>query len=178
WERKRDEFDNFLGEPPPENVYAYDPVVKYSTKAGLFKTTDGGKNWTKLAKGLPTVGTGRIGLDYYRKDPNVVFAVIDSEKSGAGPAPVTVTLGTETEPAADGLKVTQVPANGPAAKAGLKVNDVLTSIDGKSLKQNFELYDALRGKEVNAKVKVKAKSGGEEKELEVALAAPPAPGGG
>ena len=60
------------------------PIVKYGKGGGLYKTTDGGKNWKKLDKGLPNVATGRIGLDYYRKDPNVVFAVIDSEKSGTG----------------------------------------------------------------------------------------------
>ncbi len=178
WERKRDEFDNFLGEPrPPEGIYDYDPVVKYGKGGGIFKTTDGGKSWKKLEKGLPTVATGRIGLDYYRKDPKVIFAIIETEKNGTGLAPVTVYFGAETEDTSDGVKLTQVAENGPTAKAGLKSGDVLLAVDGKDVKSSSDLMDALRGKKANDKIKVKTKRGGEEKEVEVTLTNPPAPGG-
>src|SRR5260221_4228393 len=55
------------------------------TESGIYKTTDGGATWKKLSKGLPYENggeTGRIGLDIYRKDPNVVYAVIQHEKGG------------------------------------------------------------------------------------------------
>ncbi len=45
--------------------------------SGLYKTTDGGASWTKLAKGLPAGDAGRIGLDIYRKDPKVVYAIYE-----------------------------------------------------------------------------------------------------
>jgi photosystem II stability/assembly factor-like uncharacterized protein len=48
---------------------------------GIFRSRDGGRSWTKLANGLPAQ-TGRIGLDVYRKDPKVVFAVIESDEGG------------------------------------------------------------------------------------------------
>ena len=48
---------------------------------GVFKTTDGGRSWRKLAGGLPAE-TGRIGLDVYRKDPRVVYAVVESQHGG------------------------------------------------------------------------------------------------
>ena len=48
---------------------------------GIFKTTDGGRTWKKLATGLPS-STGRIGLDVYRKNPNIVYAVIESDLGG------------------------------------------------------------------------------------------------
>jgi photosystem II stability/assembly factor-like uncharacterized protein len=178
WERKRDEFDNFLGEPPPpDGVFAYDPLVKYGKGGGIYKTTDAGKNWKKLDKGLPTVATGRIGLDYYRKDPSVLFAVIDTEKIGTGLPLVTVYLGIEPEDAEGGVKIIQVAENSPAAKAGLKKDDVLTALGDKALKGTSELYEALRGKKANDKVRVKYKRGGEEKEVEVTLTNPPGPGG-
>ncbi len=44
---------------------------------GIFKTTDGGKNWTKLTKGLPGGDTGRIGLDIYRSDPDILVALVE-----------------------------------------------------------------------------------------------------
>ncbi len=47
----------------------------------LFKTTDGGKSWKKLAGGLPDdkVKTGRNGLAIYEKNPKIVYARIDEE---------------------------------------------------------------------------------------------------
>ncbi len=45
---------------------------------GLFKTTDGGRTWKKLGNGLPAGATGRIGLDIYRKNPDIVMAIIEA----------------------------------------------------------------------------------------------------
>jgi photosystem II stability/assembly factor-like uncharacterized protein len=53
--------------------------------SAIYKTTDGGANWKKLTKGLPYENggdTGRIGLDIYRKDPSIVYAVVQHEKGG------------------------------------------------------------------------------------------------
>jgi photosystem II stability/assembly factor-like uncharacterized protein len=61
-----------------------DPAKQYSPKAGLYKTTDGGKNWVRMTKGLPDNQYGRCGLAIYRKDPKVVYAVVQSEKTGVG----------------------------------------------------------------------------------------------
>src|SRR5215510_8906191 len=45
---------------------------------GIFKTTDGGKSWTKIAgSGLPEEMFGRIGLDVSRSNPNVIYAQIE-----------------------------------------------------------------------------------------------------
>ena len=48
----------------------------------LYKTTDGGVSWKKLTEGLPTGDTGRIGIDIYRKDPRIVYAIIQNEEGG------------------------------------------------------------------------------------------------
>ena len=73
YERERDLYDT------------NDPSKKWGPGGGLYRTTDGGKTFKKLNQGLPTSQLGRIGLDWYRKDPNVVFAIIESEKIGMGP---------------------------------------------------------------------------------------------
>jgi photosystem II stability/assembly factor-like uncharacterized protein len=51
---------------------------------GIFKTTDAGRTWKKLSAGLPP-STGRIGLDVYRKNPNVLYAIIESDVGGGSP---------------------------------------------------------------------------------------------
>src|SRR5438105_1542684 len=54
--------------------------------SAIYKTTDGGLTWKKLTKDLPYENgggdTGRVGLDIFRKDPNIVYAEIQHEKGG------------------------------------------------------------------------------------------------
>jgi len=53
--------------------------------SAIYKTTDGGATWKKLTKGLPYADggdTGRIGLSIYRRNPNVVYALVQHAKSG------------------------------------------------------------------------------------------------
>lgn len=46
--------------------------------SALWKTTNGGKTWKKITKGLPTPGVyGRIGLDYFHKNPKVVIMTLE-----------------------------------------------------------------------------------------------------
>jgi photosystem II stability/assembly factor-like uncharacterized protein len=51
------------------------------TSGGIFKSEDGGGSWHKLGGGLPA-STGRIGLDVCRKDPHIVYAVVESGEGG------------------------------------------------------------------------------------------------
>ena len=47
--------------------------------SGIHKTTDGGKTWTPINKGLPEPKfRGRIGLDVCRSAPNVLYALVDN----------------------------------------------------------------------------------------------------
>lgn len=45
--------------------------------SGIYKSTDGGENWTELTNGLPTAASekGRIGIDICASNPNVLYAV-------------------------------------------------------------------------------------------------------
>ncbi len=47
-------------------------------ESGIYKTTDGGENWVKLSGGLPSGNIGRIGVDIYRKDPNILYTVVEN----------------------------------------------------------------------------------------------------
>jgi photosystem II stability/assembly factor-like uncharacterized protein len=48
---------------------------------GIYRSTDGGAHWTKLASGLPAQ-TGRIGLDAAPSKPGVFYAVVESDEGG------------------------------------------------------------------------------------------------
>src|SRR5580692_3165442 len=53
-------------------------IMEARPGGGIFKTTDGGAKWEKVAAGLPEGNTGRIGIDICRKHPDVIYAVIDN----------------------------------------------------------------------------------------------------
>jgi photosystem II stability/assembly factor-like uncharacterized protein len=153
WERMRDGFDSHRGEPPLQDGYdAYDPIKKWGPGSAIYKTTDGGKSFRKLTKGLPTCQLGRIGLDYSRRDPHVVYAIIDCEKIGMGTPPNPVYLGVTGEDAEGGVKLTQVTPAGPAAKAGLKVGDIIKAADKKPIGKYEDLVEQIRTHKIGDKM--------------------------
>ncbi len=78
--------DLVINRRQPDTLYAamYDvqrrpwKLLENGVNSGIHKTTDGGKTWTKLAGGLPTTPQGRIGLDIYQKNPNILYAVTEN----------------------------------------------------------------------------------------------------
>ncbi|MEZ5163110.1 MAG: hypothetical protein R2688_05045, partial [Fimbriimonadaceae bacterium] len=50
--------------------------------SALYKTTDGGKNWTKLTDGLPKGDIGRIGLSMMASKPDTMIASIEHKDEG------------------------------------------------------------------------------------------------
>lgn len=47
-------------------------------ESGIYKTADAGKTWTRLSGGLPSGKIGRIGLDIYLKNPDILYAVVEN----------------------------------------------------------------------------------------------------
>ncbi len=85
--------DLALVKSAPDTLYAalYEKVRRPWTYSlggpgsAIYKTTDGGRTWARLAGGLPTGRIGRIGLDVFQKDPNVLYAVVEN----VNPRPAT-----------------------------------------------------------------------------------------
>jgi len=46
--------------------------------SGIYKSEDGGDNWSKISDGLPSGKLGRIGLTLCHTQPEVVYAVIEN----------------------------------------------------------------------------------------------------
>ena len=47
--------------------------------SAIHKSSDAGRTWTKLTNGVPPGSLGRIGLDVYRANPNIVYARIEHQ---------------------------------------------------------------------------------------------------
>ncbi len=52
--------------------------------SGMYKSTDGGANWDKINKGLPSVDMGRIGLAIAPTDPEVIYAIVEAAQGKGG----------------------------------------------------------------------------------------------
>jgi photosystem II stability/assembly factor-like uncharacterized protein len=52
--------------------------------SGLYRTTDGGAEWVELTEGLPDGEKGRIGVDVFRQNGNVVYALVEADPRRAG----------------------------------------------------------------------------------------------
>jgi photosystem II stability/assembly factor-like uncharacterized protein len=186
YERKRDAFDVHLVNDLPDIYDRYDPVVRFGPNAGLYKTTDGGKSFTKLEKGLPKSNIGRVGLDWYRKDPKVVFAIIDCEDIGKGPPPKKAIAGASPFPfagfmgedAPGGYRINNVIEDSPAAKAEFRVGDLIIGINEKEIKSAEDYSTEMRELSVGDKVTFKLKRDAEVKKIEITLGQPPGKGGG
>src|SRR5579872_5447804 len=63
---------------PPWNVYP----PSNGPGSGLYKSTDGGDNWTQLTNGLPTEGLGRVGVAVAPSNSNRVYAIVDAKNGG------------------------------------------------------------------------------------------------
>jgi photosystem II stability/assembly factor-like uncharacterized protein len=52
--------------------------------SGIWKSVDGGDTWTRLTNGIPSGSLGRIGLDAYRRNGNIVYASIEGPTAAGG----------------------------------------------------------------------------------------------
>ena len=170
WERQRDAFDSFRGDAKaPAAADGYAPSKGHGPGSALYKTTDGGKTFAKLTKGLPTVNLGRIGLDWSRKSPNTVFAIIDSENAGKGVPPTNSYMGLQGTSKDEGAFISAVTENAPAAKAGLLANDIVQSMDGIEIKRYEEFVGMFSARKPGEKVKLGILRGKDKKVIEVTL---------
>ena len=44
----------------------------------VYRSSDGGSKWERLTGGLPDGTIGRIGIDIYQKNPNILYAVVEN----------------------------------------------------------------------------------------------------
>ncbi|HKN63184.1 MAG TPA: trypsin-like peptidase domain-containing protein [Gaiellaceae bacterium] len=83
-------------------------------------------------------------------------------------------VGVLIQSVSGGAKITKIVDGSPAAKAGLKVGDVITAFDGKSIGSADDLTSAVTAAKPGDKVTVTVRSGGTSKHVTVQLGVQPA----
>lgn len=101
FDEKTSVIDLAMDPADPETLYAsagrrlrrpwHNPVPEFGNPSrGVFKTTDGGKNWKPINSGLPPLQlTGRIGLAAASTHPDIVYALVDNHNPGRKARPGT-----------------------------------------------------------------------------------------
>lgn len=79
--------------------------------------------------------------------------------------------------ASEGVLVTEVASNGPADEAGIEPGDVIIAIDGKPALREEDINIAILDCEVNQKIKVDVRRGGQPTSVTMTLKARPRSGG-
>jgi photosystem II stability/assembly factor-like uncharacterized protein len=88
--------------------------------SGIWKSTDGGDRWTRLSNGIPAGPLGRIGLDTYRKNGDIVYASIEAPTpAGRGAAGANASEETDTVPPAGGRGGGRGGAGNAGGQSGL-----------------------------------------------------------
>ena len=57
-------------------------MVSGGPEGGVYKTTDGGETWRKLAGGLPEGIVGKVGVSVSPANPDRVWAIVEAEPEG------------------------------------------------------------------------------------------------
>ncbi len=160
YERQRDGFDTNA------------PVKKIAPGSGVYRSTDGGETFEEIRAGLPSCDLGRVGFDWYRKDPDVVFATVESAKSGMAGERVGW-HGVQAKDAETGARVTAVAKDSPAAKAGLEKDDIVLEVAGKRVLSNHAFLVELARFEIGEAVVLEYARKGESHKARLVLAARP-----
>ncbi|MEX2217446.1 MAG: PDZ domain-containing protein, partial [Phycisphaerales bacterium] len=162
YERQRDSFDT------------NEPAKRNGPGSGLWRSTDGGNNWTRINQGLPEGNLGRGGITYYRKDPQTVFLVVESDKTGQEPANAPY-IGLRGADAEMGAKITDVTARGPAEEAGLKAEDIVIAVNGATVHSYNDFMTQVRKRTAGDTVKLTLSRERKTVETDLKLAQRPAP---
>lgn len=192
YERRRDGFDG------------NDPAVRFGQHSGLYKSTDGGRSWRQLTQGLPDCQWGRAGIDLWGNNPDVMVAIVETERSGwatgsqqrasaraeptadgnnrGAPGSALMGIGGDSQAGegteeAPGAVLLQVTAGGPAATAGLQEKDRITKIASTDIKSYADLTAFLGTARGGDEVKVVYVRDDETKETTLTFGIRPAGGG-
>ena len=76
----------------PDTIYASSyqrrrrvwTLIDGGPESSIYKTTDGGKSWRKITRGLPAGDLGRIGLAVSPMQPDIIYALVEAAGGESG----------------------------------------------------------------------------------------------
>jgi len=116
-------------------------------------------------------------LSWYRNDPNYVYAVVETERTGQEPENAPF-MGIRGEDAEVGARLTEVTEGGPAAAAELATGDIVLQIDGQPVTSYQDLLAKVRRYEAGQTVKMQISRNREVSERSVTFTTRPQPAAG
>ncbi len=93
---------------------------------------------------------------YSRPAMGISYAVIDEATATRNNLP-------------EGIIIVEIVSNSPAQKAGLEVDDIITSMDGTAIQSSADLNSALSTKQIGDKINLKVVRDGNEIDIELTL---------
>ena len=125
---------------------------------------------------IQTAGSGgNLGIGFAVPSNTARAVVPILERGGRVKRPY---LGVESAPASpttpNGARVTRAVPGGPADRAGIKRGDVITRIDGKTIRDPSDVAAAIAGKSPGDKVSVEVQRSGLTEGIDVTLGTRPA----
>ena len=116
-------------------------------------------------------GSGNVGMGF-AVPSNTVREVL--EPLSRGERIERPYLGVSTAPHPDGAEIQEITPGSPAADAGLEAGDVITSLDGRAVRDPDDVLDVIENLEPGDEVEVEVSRDGSERSLQVELGHPAA----
>ena len=115
--------------------------------SGIHKSSDGGRTWTRLRGGLPEGRIGRIGIDVFQANPNVLYAVVENanRRPGDRPGAMRVSGGRGEVYRSDDAGATWRRTHGPDVNVGGKApySFNMLRIDPRDAQRVYVTSDAM-----------------------------------
>ncbi|MFK7851345.1 MAG: S1C family serine protease [Akkermansiaceae bacterium] len=157
----------------PGNYFTTDCTLIGGDSGGPLFDLDANLVGVNSSIGWSWKNNNHAGIDGFRQDWDRLVAgeawgVLQMNPM-ANPETPVLGIGMAIRDRQNGVRVNSVAPNSPAGAAGLRVGDVIISIDDELVKQGSELQEILVKKEVGDKVRVGIVRGGKNIEFEVEL---------
>ena len=162
------------------NVIQTDAAINPGNSGGALVNSKGeiiGVNVAIASAGGESTSSGNIGVGFsvpINHAKRVAQEIIDTGKATHGQFGVSVKPKSSTSSRSSfsvGAEVATVESGSAAAKAGLKVGDVVTKFNDLAISDPNQLTAAVREQPAGASVKVTILRGGQEQQLDVTLGA-------
>ena len=157
----------------PGNYFTTDCMLIGGDSGGPLFDLDGKLVGINSSIGWSWKNNNHAGVDGFREDWDRLNA---GETWGtlqmnplANPETPVLGIGMGMRSSTVGVPVQKVEPNSPAAEAGVRVGDLIRSVDGEPVREGADLQKVLVKREVGDKVKLGILRGEETKEIEVEL---------